>query len=113
MKKDDKGQAREHEFGEELQEVQPSEERLGVAQLQNVKLTLTADLGRCKLLVRDVLELKRGSVLHLDKLAGEMADIQLNGVPLAKGEVVVLVDSLNLRIAEVLGATDRDMMGEE
>ena len=47
--------------------------------------------------------------MPLNKLAGEMADIHVNGIPLAKGEVMVMGDSLQLRIAEIIGATERDM----
>ena len=50
-----------------------------------------------------MLGLERGSVVPLNKLAGEMADVHVNGVPLAKGEVVVLGDSINIRIAEIFG----------
>jgi flagellar motor switch protein FliN/FliY len=101
---------RAHEFAQDLPEAAPPEEHLLVKDLDKVKLDLSADLGRCKLFVRDVLDLKRGSVLHLDKLAGEMADLYVNGIPIAKGEVVVLVDSLNIRISEIHGTTDKDMM---
>lgn len=98
-----------HEFGDDLTEALPPEEHLLVQDLNNVKLKVSADLGRCKLFVRDVLELKRGSVLHLDKLAGETADIYINGISIAKGEVVVLVDSLNIRVSEIHGTTDKDL----
>ena len=101
--------ARPHEFSEDLAEALPPEEHLLVQDLNSVKLNISADLGRCKLFVRDVLELKRGSVLHLDKLAGEMVDIYINGIPIAKGEVVVLVDSLNIRVAEIHGTADKDL----
>ncbi len=90
---------------EELGAVEP-EEHLHLEDIGNVKLEVTADLGNCPMLVRDVLELKRGSVLQLSKMAGEMADILVNGLPLAKGEVVVLGDTLHVRIAEIYGMGD-------
>lgn len=101
--------ARPHEFDEDLVEALPPEEHLLIQDLNKVKLKVSADLGRCKLFVRDVIELKRGSILHLDKLAGEMADIYINGIPIAKGEIVVLVDSMNIRISEIHGMTDKDL----
>jgi flagellar motor switch protein FliN/FliY len=99
-----------HQFRTELGDAQVPSENLDLASLRDVKLNLSANLGKCKLLVRDIVELRRGSVLPLDSLAGEMADILLNGIPFAKGEVVVLVDSLHVRISEVTGATEKDMM---
>jgi flagellar motor switch protein FliN/FliY len=69
--------------------------------IYGVKLEMSADLGRCTMLVREVLELKRGSVLPLDKLAGEMTDIHINGIPFGRGEVVVLADTLHVRISEI------------
>ncbi|MBM3290634.1 MAG: flagellar motor switch protein FliN, partial [Candidatus Hydrogenedentes bacterium] len=60
-------------------------------------------LGACTMLVRDVLALQRGSVVQLSKLAGEMTDIYLNGLPLARGEVVVIGDTLHVRIGEIVG----------
>ena len=100
--------AEDHEFDEEFVAAAPTQEHLSVEDLEEVKLEISADLGRCKIRVRDVLELQRGSVLALDKLAGEMADIFINGVPFGRGEVVVLVDSLHVRVAEIIGAMEKD-----
>jgi len=102
----ERGEAVEHGFDEELRAVQPGPENLELRDLSNVRLRITADLGQCKTTVRDVLALREGSVLPLDKLAGEMADIYVNGLPLARGEVVVLVDGLSVRVAEITGMDD-------
>lgn len=107
-----KADAKEHEFGRELMPTQTSPEHLTYEQLRHVRLAVTADLGQCKLSVREILRLRRGSVLPLDKLAGEMADIQVNGVPVAKGEVVVLGDVLHVRVAEVHGVEREGHPGE-
>lgn len=93
---------------EELEAVVPSGARLGIADLNKVKVNVSADLGQCYMLVREVLELRRGSVLTLSKLAGEMADIYINGIPFAKGEIVVLGDILHVRIAEIFGAGEQE-----
>jgi len=77
--------------------------------LRDVPATVTAELGHCQIYVREILELDRGSVLPLNKLAGEMADVLVNGVPIARGEVVVLGDSLNVRIAEIFGLTEKEV----
>jgi flagellar motor switch protein FliN/FliY len=81
---------------------------LTMEDLRDVPATLCADLGQCDIYVRDILMLERGSVLALDKIAGEMADVLVNGVPIARGEIVVLGDSLNVRIAEIFGLTERE-----
>jgi flagellar motor switch protein FliN/FliY len=99
-------QAQGHGFNEELRPAPAPLEHLNLDMLAQVPVTISADIGSCRLLVREILDLKRGSILPLDKLAGEMADVFINGMPFAKGEVVVLGDALNIRIAEVMGASD-------
>ena len=93
-----------NELGLKTVAVYSAEDRLSLHDLRNVRLNITADLGQCMMLVRDVLALKRGSVVALNKLAGEMTDLYANGIPLAKGEVVVIADSLHVRISEITGA---------
>tara|TARA_R110001592_G_scaffold15556_3_gene67643 strand:- start:126 stop:473 length:348 start_codon:yes stop_codon:yes gene_type:complete len=102
-------EAQEHAFGDELVNAAPAQEHLHIDDLEEIGLEISADLGRCAIQIRDILDLKLGTVLPLDKLAGEMADIYINGIPVARGEVVVLVDSLHVRIAEVIGATEKDL----
>jgi flagellar motor switch protein FliN len=97
---------------EEFAEHEPPEDHLALEELGKVKLTLSAELGRTTMLVREVLELKRGNVVELDKLAGEMTDININGIPFAHGEVVVLGDNLHVRLAEIFGLPDRDLFNE-
>lgn len=101
--------AQDHEFERELLPTQRSPEHLEIDELRDIRLSVTADLGKCRLRVRDILSLKRGSVLTLDRLAGEMADIQVNGVTLAKGEVVVLGDALHVRVAEMHGIAEKEL----
>ena len=74
--------------------------------LARVPLRLTVDLGAARMKVRDVLELKVGSVVSLNKMAGEMTDVHLDGRGIARGEVVVLGDILHVRLSEIFGATD-------
>ena len=97
-------QPRDHEFQEIVQSEVPRSDHLDIEDLKNVRLTIAADLGAAQLTVRDVLELRQGSVIPLEKLAGEMADIYVNGIPLAKGEVVVIADALHVRVSEIIGA---------
>lgn len=99
--------AQEHEFAEVDVTVDVSKHHLMVSDLKNVKLTITADLGKTSMLVRDVLELRRGSVIQLDKLAGEMTDVFVNDKPLARAEVVVIADGLHVRIGELVGYDEK------
>jgi len=103
----------DHRFEEELRPLRGAEDHSTLEDLRDVKLELNADLGECRLLVREVLELRRGSVLPLNKIAGEMADLYINGVFFARGEIVVLGDSLHVRIAEVAGVSPQEpLLGE-
>lgn len=99
--------AREHTFSEVSPPDYAPREHLNLSHLKDIKMTITADLGRCALLVREVLELQEGALIQLDKLAGEMTDVYVNGLPLAKGEVVVIGDTLHVRVGEILGDIER------
>lgn len=70
--------------------------------LEDVELDLRIELGRAELLIEEVLELREGSVVPLDKLAGDPVDILVNGQLVARGEVLVLNDNFCVRVAEIL-----------
>jgi flagellar motor switch protein FliN/FliY len=70
--------------------------------LQDVELDVRIELGRAELLIEEVLKLKQGSVVPLDKLAGDPVDILVNGRLIARGEVLVLNDNFCVRVAEIL-----------
>jgi flagellar motor switch protein FliN/FliY len=97
-----------HEFTEVIPSPTAPSERLAREDLKNVRLTIPADLGHTELTVRDILDLKEGSVIPLNKFAGETTDIYVNGIPLAKGEVVVMADALHVRVEEVLGVSPEE-----
>ena len=59
-------------------------------------------MGRTKKLVKDILELNKGSLVVLDKLAGEQVDLFVNGQCIAKGDVVVVDDNFGIRITQIL-----------
>ena len=71
----------------------------------DVPVSLTAELGGCKLPMGDVLQLNLGSVVQLDKLASEPVDLLVNGKLIARGEVVVLEDRFGIKITELLSAS--------
>ena len=70
--------------------------------LKDVELNLRIELGRTELLIEEVLKLREGSVVALDKLAGDPVDILVNGRLIARGEVLVLNDNFCVRVAEIL-----------
>lgn len=71
--------------------------------LGGVALTVTVELGRVRLPLREVMRLQEGTVLELDRLAGAPVDVLANGTPVARGDVVVVGDELGVRISELLG----------
>lgn len=75
--------------------------------LMDVPLQVTVELGRTQKMVKEVLALGPGSVLELDKLAGEPVDILVNEKPIAKGEVVVIDENFGIRVTEILSPRDR------
>ncbi|SMC65870.1 flagellar motor switch protein FliN/FliY [Sporomusa malonica] len=75
--------------------------------LMDVPLQITVELGRTRKLIRDILELTPGSVVELDKLAGEPVDILVNGKLIAKGEVVVIDENFGVRITDIVSPLER------
>jgi flagellar motor switch protein FliN/FliY len=73
----------------------------------DVQLGATVELGRSRMAVREILALGPGSLVELDKLAGEPADLLINGKPLARGEIVVIDENFGIRITEIMTRTER------
>jgi flagellar motor switch protein FliN/FliY len=69
--------------------------------LLNVPLDITVELGSAKKSIKDILDLSSGSIIELDKLAGEPVDVLVNGKLLAKGEVVVIDENFGVRITDI------------
>lgn len=86
----------------------PSGEKATLELLKNVDLNLRIELGRTQMFLEDVLKLKRGSVVTLDKLAGDPVDVYVNGRMVARGEVLVLNDNFCVRVTELLAGDDFD-----
>lgn len=74
----------------------------GLEMLGDVELDVSVELGRTEMLVEDVLRLSEGSVLELDKLAGDPVDVYVNQRLVARGEVLVLNDNFCIRISEIV-----------
>lgn len=75
---------------------------LPIETLHDVQLSLRIELGRTELLIEDVMKLSEGSVVPLDKLAGDPVDILVNGRLIARGEILVLNDNFCVRVVEIL-----------
>jgi flagellar motor switch protein FliN/FliY len=78
----------------------PSVENLKV--LENIEVELTVEVGRAEITIRDLLRLNEGSVIELDRLAGDPLDILVNGTKIARGEVVMIGERFGVRFGEVV-----------
>ncbi|MFZ1994336.1 MAG: flagellar motor switch protein FliN [Solirubrobacteraceae bacterium] len=72
--------------------------------LSAVPVDLSVEIGRARMSVGETLELREGSVVTLDRMAGEPVDLLVNGTPIARGEVVVIDEQFGLRLTQVLAA---------
>lgn len=79
--------------------------------LHEVEMGVTVELGRTRMLVRDILALSPGSVVELDRAAGAPIDVLVNGTLIARGEVVVIDEEFGIRITEVIGYEDGSRPG--
>lgn len=75
--------------------------------LMDVMMVMTVELGRTKKYVKDILGLGEGSIIELDKLAGEPVDLLVNGKLIAKGEVVVIDENFGVRVTDIVGPSER------
>ncbi|RED86408.1 flagellar motor switch phosphatase FliY [Cohnella phaseoli] len=75
--------------------------------LLDIPLKVTVELGRTKKQIKDILELSQGSIIELDKLAGEPVDILVNNKLIAKGEVVVIDENFGVRVTDIVSQWDR------
>lgn len=84
----------------------PTQRGAALRALYDVELTLTAEIGRARLPLREVLDLTPGTVLELDRAAGGPADVVVNGRLVARGEVVVVDEDFAIRITEIVSGAD-------
>lgn len=75
--------------------------------LQSVPVTLSVEVGRTRLKIRDLLRLKQGSVIELERNAGEPLDLLVNNTVVAQGEVVLVNDRYGVRLTRILPSEDR------
>jgi flagellar motor switch protein FliN/FliY len=73
----------------------------------DIPVTLSLEVGKSKISIRELLKLNQGSVVELDRLAGEPLDVLVNGTLIAHGEVVVTNDKYGIRLTDVISAAER------
>jgi flagellar motor switch protein FliN/FliY len=75
--------------------------------LENIEVRMTVEVGRTEITIRDLLRLNEGSVVELDRLAGDPLDILINGTMIAKGEVVMVGERFGVRFGEIVDLEKR------
>ena len=73
----------------------------------DIPITLSVEIGKSRLSIRNLLQLNQGSVVELDRMAGEPLDVLINGMLVAHGEVVVVNEKLGIRLTDVVSAQER------
>lgn len=73
----------------------------------DVNVTLSIEVGRARMSISDLLKLSQGSIIELDRMAGEPLDVLVNGTLVARGEIVVVKDKFGIMLTEVVSAEER------
>lgn len=84
-----------------------SKQTLNADVLQNIPVTLSVEVGRSSLKIKDLMHLTQGSVIELDRAAGEPLDLLVNNTVVAQGEIVLVNERLGIRLNRVVPAADR------
>ena len=90
---------------EEFQATQPG--NINPEVLQNISVTLSIEVGRTNIKIKDLMRLTQGSVVELDRIAGEPLDLLVNETVVAQGEVVLVNDRYGIRLTRVVPSTER------
>lgn len=94
---------------EELKDEVPisAEERRKLDTILDIPVTIAMEVGRSQISIRNLLQLNQGSVVELDRVAGEPLDVLVNGTLIAHGEVVVVNDKFGIRLTDVISQIER------
>lgn len=95
---------------EELTEDEPpitGEEKRKLDAILDIPVTISMEVGRSHISIRNLLQLNQGSVVELDRVAGESLDVLVNGTLIAHGEVVVVNDKFGIRLTDVISQIER------
>ena len=93
--------------GNDAESLQSFDAMVSADVLQSVPVTLSVEVGRTRLKIRDLLRLKQGSVIELERNAGEPLDLLVNNTVVAQGEVVLVNDRYGVRLTRILPSEDR------
>jgi len=95
------------ETSENVETGTPEAGQINVDVLQNIPVTLSIEVGRAIIKIRDLMRLTQGSVVELDRLAGEPLDLLVNNTVVAQGEVVLINERYGIRLTRVVSASER------
>lgn len=87
--------------------VEPGSEDVNMDVILDIPVTISMEIGRTKINIRNLLQLNQGSVVELDRLAGEPLDVMVNGTLIAHGEVVVVNEKYGIRLTDVISPAER------
>ncbi|MGL5500724.1 MAG: flagellar motor switch protein FliN, partial [Plesiomonas shigelloides] len=82
-------------------------ERKRLDSILDIPVTISMEVGRSQISIRNLLQLNQGSVVELERIAGEPLDVMVNGTLIAHGEVVVVNDKFGIRLTDVISQTER------
>ena len=88
-------------------EAQVDTSKIDAEVLQNIPVTVSVEVGRTSLKIRDLMRLAQGSVVELDRLAGESLDLMVNNTPVAQGEIVLVNERYGIKLTSVVPTVDR------
>ncbi|GIR83821.1 MAG: flagellar motor switch protein FliN [Rhodobacterales bacterium] len=94
-------------MAEEVENTEDQESTENLKVLENIDVLLTVEVGRTEITIRDLLRLNEGSVVELDRLAGDPLDIMVNNTKIAKGEVVMVGERFGVRFGEIVDPEKR------
>jgi flagellar motor switch protein FliN/FliY len=103
---EDTSQAGSAQSGD-LTQQQLGQEAINARVLENIPVTISVEVGRAVIKISDLLRLAQGSVVELDRIAGEPLDLLINNVVVAQGEVVLVNDRYGIRLTRVVSAAQR------
>ncbi|PLY15076.1 MAG: flagellar motor switch protein FliN [Sedimenticola sp.] len=91
----------------ELNADSPKQSDVSLDAILDVPVTISMEIGRTQINIRNLLQLNQGSVVELDRLAGEPMDVMVNGTLIAQGEVVVVNEKFGIRLTDIISPADR------
>ncbi|GAA3715261.1 flagellar motor switch protein FliN [Oceanisphaera sediminis] len=96
-----------NDFNDPTESPLSGDERRKLDAILDIPVTISMEVGRTRISIRNLLQLNQGSVVELDRLAGEPLDVMVNGTLIAHGEVVVVNDKFGIRLTDVISQTER------